>query len=141
MQRVLESAYLTITYTKHLKLLNVDYHTNTENLTEEEWKRLMLSILENIRKFEPAFLLSDNREMRFIISIDLQTWFAKEIYKFINEKPISLEKFALVLPYDLIAELSVQQTVDEYRSLQVKMPYEQKIFTAVLDAEKWIFNN
>ena len=141
MQKVLESKYLNIIYTPHLKLLSIDYQLTTEEITEQEWKELMHSILRNIGKYDPYFLISDNRDMKFVISLDLQVWFAKEIYEFIQKQPIRLEKFALILPQDLIAELSVQQTVDESKAMQLKSPYKQKIFTEVIEAEKWIFEN
>jgi hypothetical protein len=139
MNTILQNNYVHISHHSASSLMTISYFPATEYMTEDEWKELMMEILEQIKSLKIRILLSDNRQMLFVITLELQTWFAKAIYKYVqNGNLVSLEKFALVMPKELIAELSVEQTIDESKALKMVTPYIQRPFSDIAEAEKWL---
>ncbi|NJL11731.1 MAG: hypothetical protein HC913_01015 [Microscillaceae bacterium] len=65
---------------------------------------------------------------------DLQDWTATEITPGLAEA--GLQKMALLIPHELIANLAVQQTVDEMEA--EGMPYETKYFDDEAQARTWL---
>ncbi len=138
MNAIFQNNYLHISYQPDLSLMRVSYFPATAQMTEEEWKECSMEVLGRIKELRPRFLLSDNQQMFFVITIELQTWFARTILYFTQQGFFNVEKFALVMPEEFIAELAVEQTIEETKTMKTSFALQQKLFINVNEAEKWL---
>lgn len=89
----------------------IEQHWSDKEITEEEYKTDQLLFLDLVREHRPKYGLVDTRKFRFTISIELQEWVAKEITG--KAVQLGMQKAAFLLPSELIAQISIEQTIDE----------------------------
>ena len=82
--------------------------------------------------------LGNTRDFSFPISSSLQEWTSGAFNK--NLVAAGLEKMALVIPTNLVANLSVQQTVDLMNTKHMDQKFETKYFDNVENAMDWLKN-
>lgn len=108
----------------------------SENMTEEEIKEGFLQTTLMVEKYKPQFFLSDSREQNSAITPEIQIWIAQNIYP--RWYGAGLKKLAVVIPQELIANLSIQQTVDEVEEVKEVDTYEIRYFEDDLVAREWL---
>ena len=109
-----------------------------DNNTDEEFKESILKYTEFIRKYKPDYLLLNMQDMHFLITIELQEWFAG-----ISEKAKiegEVKKLALILSTNFYAKLGLEQAAEEQTTIKEKMnKWENKYFDNKDKAMAWLF--
>ena len=84
----------------------------TGNMSEKEFKNMLLKWKETVFECKPKFLLIDNRELDFPISPDLQEWITIHM-----AHPVamlaSVSKICYIMPNEFISKLSITQLTDQ----------------------------
>ena len=107
------------------------WRNNTTNITEQEIKEAVNASAVEIEHWKPLYFIADETDRDFPFSVELQKWIAYTIATACIKAGI--KKMALIMPENLIVEMSTEQTVDEAG----KLPFELKSFYNLVDAEKW----
>jgi hypothetical protein len=94
----------------------------------------MLDIATYYEKIRPESLLSDAREMAFIITPDLQEWIAKTISP--RFAGAGIRKIAFILPKDIFAQLGLEQMIEE--STTQKSTIDVRYFDDLEKAIYWV---
>ncbi len=130
MEIIYEDQYFQLFFDSSKRILTSISLDGNEKLTEEELKTDFMLAAELITTYKPAYYISDNRNQKFVFDVEIQNWAATTILT-----PCVMagtKKFAILLPNDLMAQMSLEQTADE-----VKLPIEISYFSSVVDAMKW----
>lgn len=113
---------------------NIGYQTYKENstndMTEAEYKEEMRQVVHLCVSNKISKLLADTRNFFFVITPEIQEWtdtnvFAENIY---------LRKFALIVSEDFIAQLALEQVIEDGASA----PFITRFFSDVAVAEEWL---
>ena len=91
--------------------------TSSEKMTAEIFKRELLKETELIEKYKPKFILMDTFDFGFGIAPDIQTWIDKEVYP--KWAKSGIKKIALLMSQEIIAQLSIEQAIDENSSKEM----------------------
>jgi len=132
MNLVYKSKYVKLEYAAEKSLLTTTWFSASNELKDTAIKDELLKINEFTTKYKPKFKISDDRKRGFMYSIDIQQWVAKSLKNTYDEAGI--EKFAILLPEDLINQISTEQTITEAKV----SPERVKICTDIDDALVWI---
>ncbi len=106
---------------------------NQENgeMTEEDFKNALLHYIDLVLKYKPNFVLVNTKKLKFLITVELQTWVDENINKI--SSPI-LKKMAVLLPEGFMEQLGVEQVLDEAEAKKISVLFfedEQK-------AKEWL---
>ncbi|MBX2841777.1 MAG: hypothetical protein KTR26_08390 [Flammeovirgaceae bacterium] len=101
----------------------------TIDMRDDDYRNEMLIFRDQIKKFKPVKLLSYCRDLKYLISPDIQEWVNKEI--FVGETNM---KVAVLMSEDLFSQVAIEQTLEgEKGSL-----FETMFFTDDKAAEEWL---
>ncbi len=133
MKKIYKSQFLNIFYEEDISLMTEIFTEKTENITEKCYKKMMLDILECIKKYKPTKLIVDLKKFMFIIVPKLQEWQDKNIVPEISKCSASIA--AYIVSEDFFSQMSIEQTVEEKES---KKNFTVKYFEDIKKARKWI---
>jgi len=91
-------------------LLIQEWKSATEKMKNSEYKAELVFYKDTILSQLLEKVLIDTKKFRFIISPDLQKWVDTQIAFFTNK---IVKKIAFVMPEEIFAEVSIQQTMEE----------------------------
>lgn len=132
MSRLLfENKYFRMDFEDDTKILKTYWNEHSEFLYEEEVKEVILTIANHIAKESPEYILSDDSLRGFSYNVGMQKWVGETLSVPCIERRV--KKYALVLPKELIAALSTQQTREEVQETVTQISY----FENVNEALKW----
>jgi len=108
----------------------------TESMSDVEYKQTFSSIADIIEKNNIKVWLGDTLEFKTPIVPTLQDWTANEL----NPRLVKagLKKMAMIVPEEFIAQISVEQSVDEMNSRNIENQFEIKYFEKIEDAKIWL---
>ncbi|HAS41504.1 MAG TPA: hypothetical protein DCS93_13565 [Microscillaceae bacterium] len=117
-------------------LLTVHWFPSTYDLKVQEYKDIVLEIADLIREKRIKHWMGYSKDFAFVITPELQEWISGEF----NQKLIEggLQKMAIIIPADYIANLSVQQAVGEMEKRQQEGDYQTRYFDNPEQAEAWL---
>lgn len=139
MKTILDTPFLHVTFEKNNSLIRFTYLEKTSQMTEEEFKEVMLTYVGNINILaneesigeNSLIYLNDLSSMFFPIAPELQEWVDREI----TSHFISLsKKSAVILPEGIFESVATQQTLDEDNASKVSTRY----FEDKEEALKWL---
>ncbi|WP_338767883.1 hypothetical protein WAF17_06650 [Bernardetia sp. ABR2-2B] len=131
---VYKSKYMLLEYWEEYNLIELTWLPETENKTEEEYKEELLNYLECCIIYKPTGLISDTREYFFTVSIELQEWTNTTVFTRLLE--LGLSRVAFVRSPELIAQLSIEQTLEENEGSKFTTQY----FDNKESAKEWIIS-
>lgn len=128
-----DNKYFDSHFDEDLNLYELFWNEISEDMEDDEYKDLMReqrdTVIENGHTIE--FFLLDNREFLFSMSPDLQEWQANEIFV----KMVTPEvKIAVLVSSDFIAQLSIEQAIEEHDNAGETTRY----FDDEQEAREWI---
>jgi len=129
-----ESDYITLQMENDNTLIRFSYKEDgaSENMDEEDYKKIMLIYAEEVEKYLPPNLLVDMRYSKFLVDIELQEWTAKEI----DTRTTCLKKMAFVVSSDIFSQVSTEQMMQEK---EIASNYDEpRYFDTIEEAEKWL---
>ena len=112
---------MTINVNSKKKYIEIRRTVLTDTQSEKNYKSEILEWARIIKHEKPISQLVDERNMRFIIIPELQNWINKVLIMPAIEA--GLRKVAFLLPEELFAQISVEQTMDENDSRLLKVKY------------------
>lgn len=131
MKIIKELAYLVIAFDEGQRILYNTWVGKNENINKEEIKETILAYTEAVHLCKPVFCLADDTQRVFTYGTAIQKWVAETIAE--AYKAVGVEKAAIVMPSDFIAQLSTEQVGEEAGEL----PYQLRFFEDKATALKW----
>lgn len=131
MEEIYKSTYWVLTYDKERSIIIGTWLATSEDMTEEDIYHNFNAVTDIVKEYKPKFYLADDRERLYVYNLELQTWVADIITETFIEA--ALEKFAVLLPKDLITGLSTDQTVD---ALELP-PFQTQVLETPEEAMAW----
>ena len=107
---VFKNKFLSIKVDKVNKVLVEEWYATTKDMTSDEWKETRQKFKEVFLQYKLSKFLSLCNQLYFVITPELQVWMAENITKGSEHL---VEKAALVVPTEIFAEVSLEQTMDE----------------------------
>ena len=132
---LLESKYVEIKFDEKTGIYSSKYLPETGNLTDEEFKELMLEIHEIIEACKPTYIIDDNRERLYAYSPDIQNWVLQLFVTSWNK--IGLKKYVQIVPEDIINQITSDQ-IEEQAVTDFSMQYKHKMVKDYKSAMDWI---
>ncbi|WP_027001750.1 STAS/SEC14 domain-containing protein [Hugenholtzia roseola] len=109
---VYRSHFKDINFDPETKLIEVIWSPESADLDEESYKNDLLAYRKAALENRPTYVLGDMREMRYVVSPELQDWVNEEILPAVFGMG-TIERVAFVVSADLIAQLATEQIMEE----------------------------
>ena len=134
-----ENKYITASVDKSKKMLSLTWQPETENMSNEEFKEILLKLVDMVLQNDVEFWLGDTKLFNFIIEPEVQEWILPNY----NEKLIAggMKRMALIIPEQLFSEVSVTQTTEEMLEAAQNEMFQIKYFDSVKNAQEWLTEN
>ncbi len=124
-----DNEFQIIIWDKEFKLIHVLWKPASENMDEEQYKTHTTLLIDLAFQYKAQKLLADRRISNKIINVELMEW--------TNQQFGSLSKFlkkcAILRPSDIVANMSVELTVEEQ-----PLPFEVQFFDNETKARDWL---
>lgn len=133
MEKVFENDFIHFFYDAKTKVLKFLWQAETWKLTNEDFKNIVKIQVEHIKTHKPDFLLINIKDFQFAIEPDLQEWTDEQIFP--EWIAANVKKVGFVASDDMIAQISVEQTMSEEVGKKVK----SKFFHSEEEAKNWLF--
>jgi hypothetical protein len=131
---VYKNEFWTIFYENESDLLMPVYDPNSSNLTQALYKADMEHYAQIVNKFKPKRVIVDCHDFYFPITPDIQEWIDKTIFPKILSSGVKY--VAIVVPSELITNLSVQQAMEEPEGTK----FQTRYFDNREDAKEWLLS-
>ncbi len=111
--KLYETEFITISFEEKKSVITFSWTpaTGSERFFDDEFTRELRAECENVEKTQAKFIIIDAREFMYPISPEIQTWIENEVYPLWASA--GTKKIAVLLPKDLVAQLSVEQAIEE----------------------------
>lgn len=130
---VYQNHYISIVVEEENHLLIDTWNEQSENLSIEEFKDLLLKFKEMVMENKVANVITDVSLFMFPMTPDLQEWSVDNItIPLLKESNYS--QHAFVMPKDFIASLAIEQFTDETNKNAVPTRY----FDNIEEAREWL---
>lgn len=130
METIYNSKYFEILHDEVNSIFESHWR-DTSHITPDIFKQEMFEYVALSKKHLPKNYLTDST---FTITIELQEWVA--VHVFPHTMHPSVEKFALILPKDFFAQISLEQTIDIGENIIGSVP--TRYFDLYEEALAWI---
>ncbi len=134
MKTLSQNEFISILCDEKNQLLKAIWKEKSEEMDEERFKEINLLYLEYIEKYDVKGFMIDTGKFLFVISPELQTWVVENIISNLSIK--GLRKLAMLTSEEFIAQLSIEQTMEEAPELHFSLAY----FSEEEEANKWILS-
>ncbi len=132
MKFVKKIGFMNIFFDEQRKILFHEWINGNEVIGERELKETISEAMVSLKAYSPTYFVADDSNRNCVFTIEIQTWIASLVAETCIS--IGLQALALIVPNELIAHLSTEQTVDEAG----KLPFEIKYFDDKKNAIEWI---
>ncbi len=109
-----------------------DWFDTTMEMTDEQYQNEMLKFAELAVLHNPKYHLIKSINFLYAISLEMQDWTNNTIFPQLQEAGI--KKIAFLVSAELIAQLSIEQTLEESNA----SAFEVKYFDVEDDAKNWL---
>ncbi len=134
MNIILDTPFWTVKLDKELAILRVKWKIGAENIATTDFKQHLLAFCDEIEKHKVRGFLVDARQAHVVILSDLQDWHDATIApRYVANQ---LEKIAFLMPSDIFATVSINQTFNETSASKLAFRY----FDDPAEAEIWFRN-
>ncbi len=123
--------YISYFYEEENSLIVFYWSKDTEYMSDEDYKKLMLKGLNFIKKYNPKFLINNSVKKEYITSVEIQVWIAKNVLSKIFQNGVI--KFAVIESEDIIIQVSTEQAAEEDK----KRKYGVMFFEKEEEAREW----
>ena len=127
-----DSRFARIEYIEDLQMVVHIWKIESVNLTEEDFKNEMQTLAFFFKQYKPKRVFVDQREFYFTVVPGLQRWVDTNVNKILVDN--GTEKVAFVVSPDILAKLTVTQTLSESYSQNLNV----RFFDDYKDAKQWI---
>ncbi len=131
MEILFKNNYVEVVLDKENSVLMTIWKPTTKDMKDEEYKEIVLKMVDLSTEYKPRFIIDDSRNKKFVVSVELQQWIGKHLMTILFNK-IS-EKIAVLESEDVLIQVATQQVMEEHKQ---KM-YDISFFSNKEDAYKW----
>lgn len=132
MQLIKQLEYLNVFFDQDSQVLKTTWNQHNAQMLDADIKATILACVDLIKTLKPVYFLANDLNRAFAYPVDTQKWVAMTLAQACIE--VELKKYAILLPDELIAQLSTEQTVEEAGQL----PFEIQYFDNEEKALEWI---
>ena len=129
---VYKSKYWAISFEDSDKILVPRWNKESAALTDDLYKVEMTKYTELVEQHRPEKALIDCMNFYFAIVPELQEWINSEMFPRIIA--VGVNKIAILMPSEIITQLSLEQVMDEANGAQFTTDY----FSDEAAARKWL---
>jgi hypothetical protein len=130
--QVYKSDYQLIHVDVEKKLLKKEWYATTDTMKTPAFMREVEKIAELAEKYSVEKFHDDTTLFAYPIAPDVQTWVNEEIFpRFIKA---GLKKYAIIVSKEMIAQLSIEQTMEENNASSFQVKY----FDNPTKAQHWL---
>ncbi len=130
--QVYKSDYQSIYVDVAQKLLKKEWYATTDNMKTPTFMIEVEKIAELAEKYQVERFHDDTTLFSYPIAPDVQTWVNEEIFpRFIKA---GLKKYAIIVSKEMIAQLSIEQTMEENNASSFQVKY----FDNATKAQAWL---
>ena len=129
---VYKSKFWTINFLEDIKTLNPIWFPISYELTDSDYKSEMETYTETVEKYKPQAALIDCLNFAYAIPPAIQEWTNEVLFPRILSAGV--RKVAILLPAEIITQLSLEQVMGEALGLKFQTNY----FSNYEQALKWI---
>lgn len=134
MRKIYESSFVYFEFDREKSLLLEKWLP--KEINRDIYQKEIIQKLEILQACKPELILDDVSENTFTIEPDLQEWTEQVMGEVLEN--IGLKKYALVFHEELFAQVSLEQTIEEFS--EKVPPFEVKMFKNRQDAAYWLTN-
>jgi len=107
---------------------------NSKEMKDKDYQDGLKKQVELVEKYKVTKELFDTKDFVFTITVPLQEWTASVIYPQLQR--LGIKQFALVVPEEFIAQLALEQAVDEGNGIS----FNSKFFSLREEARKFLMS-
>jgi len=133
MEKIFEDKFQIINYYPEKTILECIWQ-NTEEMVDEDYQQGLQKQVELVEKYKITKELFDTHSFQYTISVDMQEWTDKEIYTKLHK--LGVRQFALIVPHEFIAQLSLEQTTEEGKA----NVFDPKFFATRKEAQDFLLS-
>lgn len=131
MKPIFKDEGVSISYDNKTKLMLATSTPVSESFNAEKNLQVIVRIGELVEQYKPLYYLNDQRTTNYTYKVDEQREIAAVFSKSLIKAGV--KKLAFVYPANIMAELALEQTVEEAGDV----PIDIKFFTSLDAAKKW----
>lgn len=132
---VFNDKFCVLSYMNESQTLNQIWSSETDKMTFEDYKNVQLNTVKHFKESKAKYIYVYFKDFSWRITPTVQTWTNEHIIKGLIEAGIV--KISYIVPEDFIANLSMEQTLEEDEE-QV-FPYEY--FSDEKEAREWLLSD
>lgn len=110
MQLLKELPFARVSFSETDKIIETSWKDGNNEITEADLRYTIQYVADFIQTHRPVYFLADDSNRHFIYEVHIQDWVAQTLATACALA--RLKKYALILPPELIAQLSTELTVD-----------------------------
>ncbi len=129
-----KSKFVDISLSDNNMVITNDWFETTSEMSAEQYKQDMLKFAALAVAHKPKFHLIKSVNFLFVITIQMQDWTNSTIFPQLIEAGI--QKIAFLVSSEMIAQLSIEQTLDESNASAFAVKY----FDVEAEAMKLLLN-
>ena len=108
METLFKNDFFQIEFDEKNNLFKSVWFDTEQTISDNNIKEIITLSEKLIKEYTPKAVLANDRKRKFIYTVELQNWVALTLFNACIEAKV--EKFAVILPSELVAEISTQQT-------------------------------
>jgi hypothetical protein len=132
---ILETKYVKALFNDETRVYTSIFLSETQNMTDKEWKEQMVELKMLIEKCKPVFIIDDNTYRLYGYSPDMQAWTLDLFVESWNK--LGLKKYAQIIPREIVGKLTSDQ-IEELAIHAFSMQFKHKLVENCKDALDWI---
>lgn len=135
MTTLLDNRFVKVQFDEARHLLWLEWMPSTADMSEEDYKTILMQLADLVSEHQVKYWLGDTLNFAYVIVPALQEWTAKTFNT--QLATTGLQKMALIIPRELIANLSVEQTTDDMEATDMSK-FTVKYFDNTESAVQWL---
>ncbi|WP_026999557.1 hypothetical protein [Eisenibacter elegans] len=128
-----ENNWISVSYDASNKHLRATWKPESADMPEDDFRAINSFYVTCFQHHTITSFLIDSREFNFPISPEAQTWVGEEIIPAVIN--LGLSRLAFMMSKEFIAQLSIEQTMEEGGNV----PFQIKYFSDLDEAQAWCF--
>ncbi|WP_291726473.1 hypothetical protein [Bernardetia sp.] len=130
MQNIYKSKFVSINILPKKELLIIEWLSDSEDMTEEEFKNEIQAEIVAIKEYKPTNILARTTQMSFVITPNMQEWHNELVFPVF--KNIGVSKLAIILSSDIFSQISIEQLIEDNTEAEFITHYFDKEDKALL---------
>ncbi len=125
-------------FDKENALFSIIWLPSTYEMENEDFQSTLMDAAQFVEQHKVKYWMGYTKDFAFIIPPDLQEWTAQDF----NQRVLKagLRKIALIVPSDIIANVGVQQSVEEMEKHQPPETIVTRYFDDDQQAKAWLLD-